>query len=111
VSGDPVLANPTRDMWFNTSVFAVAAPFTPRTNPRQYDGLTGPDSWNLNSTLAKFFQIRERMRLEVRLEAYNTTNSIMWSNPEVSRTSSLFGRVTNQANTGREVQYALRLHF
>jgi hypothetical protein len=53
----------------------------------------------------------ERFRLEFRLEAYNLTNTIQWGNPNTSVTSSLFGRITSQANVGREVQYAARLHF
>jgi hypothetical protein len=110
-TGNPVLADPTRDKWFDTSVFKIADPYAPRTNPWQYAGLTGPGRIDINSTLAKNFRLSERFRLEFRLEAYNLTNSIMWSNPNTSVTSSLFGRVTSQANVGREVQYAARLHF
>ncbi|MFB3827766.1 MAG: carboxypeptidase regulatory-like domain-containing protein [Bryobacteraceae bacterium] len=110
-SGDPVLDNPTRDRWFDTSKFQKPEPYTPRTNPWQYPGLTGPGRFDLNSTLSKNFQMTERFRLEFRLEAYNVTNTIQWSNPNVSVTNSLFGRITSQANVGREVQYAVRLHF
>ena len=31
--GDPTLSNPTRDKWFDTSMFAVQDTFTPRSNP------------------------------------------------------------------------------
>ncbi|MEB2359815.1 MAG: TonB-dependent receptor [Bryobacterales bacterium] len=111
VNGDPVLDNPTRDKWFNTGAFTAPQGYTPRTNPYQYDGLTGPGYWNLDSTISKNFQLNERFRMEFRLETYNTTNSFMLSNPSVDVYSSLFGRSTNQANTGREMQYTLRLHF
>ncbi len=33
---------PTRDRWFDTSMFAAQPAFTPRTNPVFYDGLNGP---------------------------------------------------------------------
>ncbi len=111
VTGNPVLSNPTKEKWFDTSVFKIADPYAPRSNPYQYEGLTGPGRIDVNSTLAKNFRIAERWRLEFRLEAYNLTNSIMWSNPNTVVTSSLFGRVTSQANVGREIQYAARLHF
>jgi hypothetical protein len=51
------------------------------------------------------------MRLEFKMEAYNLTNSFMASDPNMSVTSSLFGRSTGQRNRGREMQYTLRLHF
>lgn len=111
VSGNPVLANSTKEKWFDTSLFKIAEPYTPRTNPVQYEGLTGPGRIDANATLSKNFRLTERLRLEFRMEAYNLTNSIMWSNPNTSVTSTLFGRVTTQANVGREVQYAARIHF
>lgn len=111
VDGDPILENPTRDRWFNTAAFRVPLANTLRTNPYQYEGLTGPGYWNLDTTLSKRFPIRERINLEVRLEAYNLTNSFMASMPSVDINSALFGRSTNQANRGREFQYTMRLHF
>ncbi len=111
VNGDPVLSNPTLGKWFNTSAFQAPAAYTPRTNPYQYEGLTGPRYWNLDSTISKNFQVTERFRLEFRLEAYNTLNTFQPSNPDANVYSSLFGRSTGQANTGREMQYTLRLHF
>jgi len=111
VSGDPVLGNPTLEKWFNTAAFSTAVAFTPRTNPYSYPDLTGPRYWNLDSTLVKFFKLNDRFKLEFRIEAYNMTNSVVWSNPDTSVTSSTFGRVTSQANSGRQVQYAARLHF
>ncbi|MBL8177813.1 MAG: TonB-dependent receptor [Bryobacterales bacterium] len=111
VSGDP--GNAARDWsrWFDTSVFAQATPFTPRTNPYQYDGITGPRYWNLDSTLSKNFNLTEKFKLEFRLEGYNVTNSAMPGNPNLAVTSTQFGGITTQVNYGREVQYTLRLHF
>ncbi|MCC6389264.1 MAG: TonB-dependent receptor [Bryobacterales bacterium] len=111
VSGDPVLADPTWQRWFNTSVFKQATAYTPRTNPFQYDGLTGPRYWQLDSTLSKNFSLTERFKLELRLEGYNLTNSVMPGNPNLTVTSTQFGGITSQVNYGREVQYTLRLHF
>lgn len=107
----PILDNPTRDRWFRTEIFAIPEPYTRRTNPKQYEGLRGPNRWNFDSTVSKNFQLTERLKLEFRMEAYNLTNSIMWGNPSTSVTSSLFGRITSQVNRGRELQYAARIHF
>ncbi|HEU0140188.1 MAG TPA: carboxypeptidase regulatory-like domain-containing protein, partial [Bryobacteraceae bacterium] len=111
VSGDPAISNPTRSQYFDTTKFAPPEPYTPRTNPWQYPGVTGPRYVNLDATLAKFFPITERFRLELRWEAYNLTNSFMAANPSVDIYSSLFGKSVNQVNRGREMQYTLRLHF
>ena len=113
VSGDPFISNPGPAKWFNTDSFKVQTPFTPRLNPYQYDGITGPVFWNADGNVSKTFPIKERYRLEFRFEAYNLTNSLMWANPNVTPGNSLFGRSTAQANTnrGREMQYTLRLQF
>jgi len=108
---NPSIDNPSRDRWFDTSKFAILPPYTPRTNPWQYPGVVGPKYWNLDSTLSKTFPIRERMNLEFRFEAYNLTNSFVPSNPDMTVTSSTFGRSTSQQNRGREMQYSLRLIF
>jgi hypothetical protein len=113
VNGDPRVENPTADKWFNTSAFSIATPYTPRTNPWQYSGLTGPGFWSWDGTLVKYFQITERVRFELRMEAYNVSNSFMLNQPNQTVTSSLFGKSVNHAagNYGREVQYTARIHF
>lgn len=111
VTGTPAESTREWSKWFDTSVFRQATPFTPRTNPFQYEGVTGPNFWQLDSTLSKNFALTERFKLELRLEGYNLTNSVMPGNPVLSVTSTQFGGITSQVNYGREVQYTLRLHF
>jgi hypothetical protein len=100
-----------RGKWFDTSKFQRPLPYTPRTNPLQYPGVTGPKYWNLDSTLSKTFPIKERYNLEFRFEAYNLTNTFIPSMPIVNVTASNFGATTSQQNRGREMQYSLRLVF
>jgi hypothetical protein len=113
VVGEPFIDNPGPQKWFRTESFRVLPPFTPRTNPYQYSGITGPIMWNADATISKVFPIQERYRLEFRLEAYNLTNSLMWANQVMDPANALFGRSTAQAqgNRGREMQYTLRLQF
>ncbi|HTM49677.1 MAG TPA: carboxypeptidase-like regulatory domain-containing protein [Bryobacteraceae bacterium] len=113
VSGEPYIDNPGPAKWFNTEAYKVQTPFTPRLNPYQYPGITGPIFWNADGTISKTFPIRERYKLEFRFEAYNLTNSLMWANPNNVVGNPLFGRSTTQAtgNRGREMQYTLRLQF
>lgn len=111
IDGNPRIEHPTRAKWFDTSMFKVPQPFTPRTNPWQYPGLAGPGYWQLDGTLSKNFHVMERFRFEFKLEAYNLTNSFMPGSPDTNVYSSLFGRSTSQANWGRELQYSLKLYF
>jgi hypothetical protein len=110
-TGDPTIDSPVEKRWFDTTKFSTLPSYTRRTNPQYYDGLRGPGYWNLDSTLAKNFQITERFRLEVRAELYNVTNTFMSGGVDTGIGSSTFGMSTSQANYGREVQYTGRIHF
>jgi len=113
VSGNPKLDNPTRDQWFDTSMFKVLSDTnTPRTNPWFYDGLNGPRAQFVDMTLTKGVTVG-RYKLEARLEAYNALNSIVWDNPDISISSSNFGKVTRKRTDGlgREIQFGLRFVF
>jgi hypothetical protein len=113
VSGDPAIENPTRAQRFDTSVFVRQPAFTRRSNPWQFDGVHGPRYSNLDLTLAKQHPITEKIKLEVRMEAYNFTNSFMGGAVNTNVDSSLFGTVTGQraAFFGRQLQYMLRLRW
>ncbi len=113
VSGNPKLDNPTRDQWFDTTKFAVLSDTnTPRTNPWYFDGLNGPGAQFVDMTLTKSFTFG-KYRLETRLEAYNALNTIVWDNPDLTISSSNFGKVTRKRTDGlgREIQFGLRFVF
>ena len=103
MKGDPRISGPSVEKRFNTGAFEALPAFTPRTAPLVFDGVGAPRSWNLDSTLTKRFPIRERLNLEVRAEAYNLTNSLIWGGPDTGIFSSTFGRCTYQANKGRQM--------
>jgi hypothetical protein len=112
VSGDPTLDNPTKERWFNTSVFAQLPAFTRRQNPLQFDNLTGPRFVNLDGVLAKEFSIlpEGRMKFELRGEAYNLTNRFPAADPDLTVTSANFGKVVGQRAGvfGRQIQLSGR---
>ena len=113
VNGNPRIDNPTRDRWFDTSVFAVQDTFTPRSNPWVFDGLNGPAVFLADMTLTKSFSIGPRYRLEARIESYNAFNSILWDIPDLNISSANFGKITRKRvdGTGREFQVGLRFTF
>jgi outer membrane receptor protein involved in Fe transport len=99
--------------WFDTTGFKSLPAFTRRANPYQYDDLMGPDFWNLDAVLNKSFRLPGSTKLEVRLEAYNLFNTIMYANPVTTISASDFGRTNSLASgtAGRRLQYALRFEF
>jgi len=113
VTGDPHISNPGPKGWFNTSVFAPLPAYTPRSNPWQYPGLTGPGQLVVNASLVKAFHITERFRFALRMDTFNALNSITWADPNTNVYSSTFGQSTDQlANTyGRRTQLGLRVDF
>jgi hypothetical protein len=113
VNGDPKIDNPTRERWFNTSVFTRQPAFTRRSNPLQFDNLVGPAFRNLDLTLAKQFNITEEKSFELRMEGYNFTNSFMSANPVLDVNAPTFGRVTSQlaGRFGRQLQYELKFRW
>ncbi|MGH9160718.1 MAG: TonB-dependent receptor domain-containing protein, partial [Vicinamibacteraceae bacterium] len=101
------------ELWFDTSGFDRLPAYTRRSNPWQYGSLTGPTFSNLDAVVSKRVSLPGGTRLEFRLEAYNALNQMVWANPNMSVTSSDFGRTNAHrlGNLGRRLQYALRLEF
>jgi hypothetical protein len=103
----------TGGLWFDRTGFAPLAPFTRRENPMYYDNLRGPTFSNVDAVLTKKFRLFERFVPEFRLEVYNALNQLMWANPNMTVTSTEFGRTNAPVggNFGRQLRYALRVEF
>ncbi|MGH9720533.1 MAG: TonB-dependent receptor domain-containing protein [Bryobacteraceae bacterium] len=112
VNGDPALDNPAKERWFNTSVFRQLPAFTRRENPLQFDNLKGPRFVNFDGVLAKEFNVlpENRLKFELRGEAYNLTNRFPAADPDVTVTSSNFGKIVAQRAGvfGRQIQFSGR---
>jgi hypothetical protein len=110
---DPIISNPTPQKWFNTAAFQRLPDFTPRTNPWNFSGLTGPGVLNVNASFAKDFRITERYRAQIKADAFNVLNNMSWGNPSMNVNDANFGQITNQADLtfGRRVQLGARFEF
>jgi hypothetical protein len=117
VTGNPNLPRGKRSYlnWFNTSAFSI---------PTNLQGLTaapgnagrnivvGPAYVNLDSSLAKDFSIENRFTLQVRAEAFNTSNTVHLSNPDGDFSDGTFGQInTVQSNSNRVAQLAAKFIF
>jgi hypothetical protein len=81
-----------------------------RYNPkvRQFPNL------NENLSLAKTFQIREKLRLDFRAEAFNVFNRVRFGTGSTQLQSTTFGHLTSNGdllNTPRQMQFAAKLYF
>ena len=96
--------------WVSPSVFALPAPNTFGNAGR--DILRGPGLTNYDANLVRRFPVKERVNLEFRLEANNSTNTPHFANPGALVGSATFGIITASGYNGnRLVQTALRVTF
>lgn len=115
--GDPHLANPTAEMWFNTAAFArnlvVTGVATDGDAARNL--LTGPGYKAVDLALSRDFRFGERFKLRLRAEGTNVFNLVNYDQPNASVPASLaspgnFGRITG-AGPMRRLQFGARFTF
>ena len=66
---------------------------------------------NLDLSLFKNFEITERVRLQVRAESFNFTNTPIFGGPGAAFGVPAFGVIGAQANNPRQIQFGMRLTF
>ena len=64
---------------------------------------------NLDLSIFKSFPLGEKVRLQLRGEAFNVTNSVTFAFPNTTFNTSSFGIIGVQGNAPRQVQVALRM--
>jgi hypothetical protein len=112
----------------------VADPYYYGDTPRLFDNLRGPGIDNFDMSLSRTFHVRERMNLDVRLDAFNAFNRVQpglpatgFGGPNLTtagsiglNTSSTFGTIntaTMQTSVGsntnipRYLQISMRLYW
>ncbi|MBK5295032.1 MAG: TonB-dependent receptor [Acidobacteriia bacterium] len=126
--GDPVLASPTADVWWNRSAFicpgrvaGAANQFACNVTPIGRFGnagsgtLLGPGTINLNFGFGKDFRVTERAVVKFEGSFTNLPNHPNLDDPGTNITSVAFGRTTSArgADSGgnRIGMFALRLEF
>jgi hypothetical protein len=108
---NPSISNPTPAKWFDTSVFGIPAPYTFGTTPRTFNGARGDWTRQVDLSLHKNTHITERLMLQIRADAFNLSNTVVFAPPNTSFGANGFGSVSAQANQPRVLQFALKLIF
>ena len=103
------LSNPDPALWFNTQCFVAPPAYTYGNVGRGV--LYGPSTVDWDLSLVKNTVIRERLRAQIRLDAFNAFNTPNLGFPNAAIGSPLAGRITSTINDNRDLQLALRLEF
>lgn len=96
---------------FNASCFGYPGDEVPGNAPRYISTVRGDGIHNTDFSVSKEFMIHEKMKLQIRGEFFNFTNTVRFAFPNTSVDSSSFGTVTSSANTPRHIQFGLRFEF
>ena len=69
--------------------------------------------WNLNENIsvAKTIGMTDALRMDVRIEAFNLLNRIVWGAPNTDFNNTNFGLITSTANSPRQMQLGLKLYW
>jgi hypothetical protein len=101
----------TIDRWFDTSQFTQPAPYTFGATGRSTSQLRYDHARNLDFSIFKEFRIKERIRAEFRGEAFNVINHPLFGAPNTQLGNPLFGQVTSQENSPRQLQLGLKILY
>jgi hypothetical protein len=95
--------------WFDasSSVYAPAAPLT--FGDCGVGTVRGPGLHTLDLSLAKFFNVSERYKVEFRSEFVNFTNTPILNSPNTGLGTTM--GLLQSAQGARQVQFALKFHF
>jgi hypothetical protein len=92
-----------------TSAFALPTSFTYGNAGRNL--LRGPNLSTWDLSLFKTFQLRERLRFQLRGEVFNAFNHPNFGNPASVFSTAAFGNITSTTTNNRQIQLAAKLLF
>ncbi|NOT26144.1 MAG: TonB-dependent receptor [Acidobacteria bacterium] len=96
------------ERWFDTSAFALQAPFTFGSAPR--NSVSGPGLTNVDLVVAKTWALKESRQIEFRWEIFNVLNAANFDLPNRVFGTPNFGRIFS-AKDPRQMQFGLRVGF
>lgn len=104
--------DPAVDRFFNPASQFPAQPIAAFGNATRYNPkVRGFWNNNENVSLAKTFSLRENLRIDLRGEAFNVLNRTVFGTGNNNLNAADFGVVTNQVNTPRQMQVALKIYW
>ena len=108
---DPTIDGAAKDKlakWFDPGVFSQPAPFTFGNAPERIPGLRAHGLNSVDFSLFKEIAPVARLRLQLRIEAFNVFNYVQFGSPNTNINSASVGQVTSQANSPRQLQFGIK---
>lgn len=102
------ISNPTIQEWFNPAAFTAPADYTFGNSGRNI--LRGPNEGLVNFSLSKTFNIVEKVKFQIRADAYDLFNSPNFGQPNASIGTAGAG-IISSANDSRTIQLGGVLRF
>ena len=116
---DPVLSNPTINMWFNTACFQQVSDTTGTFGNTARNSVRGPGLKNIDFSLIKNTKFGG-VSAELRVEVFNVFNWAQFNNPNGQLGNAAFGTISSIVaspscatcgTTERQIQLAAKLKF
>ncbi|HMG75087.1 MAG TPA: hypothetical protein VK582_16410, partial [Pyrinomonadaceae bacterium] len=99
----------TAASWFNPAAFATPPAFTFGNVGR--NSVYGPGRQTLDLALQREFTVTEKVKFQIRVEAFNALNHTNLGTPNRFVNTPQFGTITEAATPPREIQFGARLSF
>jgi hypothetical protein len=96
---------------FNQSCFQDPGDQVAGNAPRYFSNLRTDGVHNTDLSLSKEIFVRESMKLQLRAEFFNFTNTPRFGLPDILLGDSQFGQVNTTLNNPRHMQFGLRFQF
>ena len=109
-SSNPYIPVGTKYCFFNPAAFAQAAPYTFGTGPRFYSNLRAPGYVNQDLGISKWFNLRERFRLQFSLQMFNAFNHPNFTIPNATVGDPTMGESSGTLGA-RQMQASLKLTY
>lgn len=99
----------TAASWFNPGAFTTPPAFTFGNVGR--NSVYGPGRQTLDIALQREFSVTEKVKFQIRAEAFNALNHTNLGTPNRFVNTPQFGTITEAATPPREIQFGARLSF
>jgi hypothetical protein len=97
--------------WFNTDCFTQPANFSFGNESRVDPQLRSDGIRNFDFSLTKIFSLSEKSKIQFTTQFFNIFNRPQFALPDGIMTDPTYGQVSSEANTPRDIQFALRYTF
>lgn len=109
---DRIRANPNDNLYLNPAAFQAAPADQFGNAPRTLPGAYSPWRNNVDLSVKKDVRTPGNTEASIRIEVLNMFNQVQWAAPASSVFGNAnFGRITNQANNMRMIQFTFRFAF